>query len=152
MRGAHRVENAGLSCCLALPRSLDDRSHCHLSPTYHQLSLDRGYPRHGVFGWVGVSSFVRSHITNLLSAAKANATRPYIISSQPRSYCFVRLHPCRALIRSQSARNGTEPPAKGADCAQLSKPRIMMYMPAASCTKSRVPGRWVVNDLRAICP
>src|ERR1700720_946296 len=41
-----------LSCCLASPQSLDDRSRFRLSPTYHRLSLDRGYPRHGVFGWV----------------------------------------------------------------------------------------------------
>jgi hypothetical protein len=39
------------SCCLTIPRSLDDRSRCLLSPIYHRLSLDRGYPRLGMFGW-----------------------------------------------------------------------------------------------------
>jgi hypothetical protein len=56
VRGARRVESAASHVALRCGDPFDDRSRSRLSPTNHRLSLDRGYPRHGVFGRVGVKS------------------------------------------------------------------------------------------------
>lgn len=61
--------------------------------------------------------------------------------SRPRSADLHRKggEPRRAaFIKCQSALNAAPAPSKGADCAKLSKPRMMRYMPAAIWTNNKL--------------